>query len=94
MNTTARRITALALLSALTACGGAPRLHVTSQPETARVYVNGVFAGNTPADVTLPFGEGERVLLQVVPPAGKLVGTQPLTQETLPATGEVTFDLR
>lgn len=97
MKSTARRLaalTALAVLSTFTACGSVPRLHVTSQPETARIYVNGTLVGNTPADINLPFGEGERVFLQVVHPAGQLVGTQIFTQNNLPATGEVTFDLR
>ncbi len=97
MNSSNRRSGLWALcapLVCLTACSGAPRIHVTSQPETARVYVNGVLAGNTPADVVLPFGEGEKVYVQVVHPAGRYVGTQILTEESLPTTGELPFDLR
>ena len=85
---------ALALLAPLAACGSAPLVHVSSQPETARIYVNGVLVGTTPYDVALPFSESERVYLQVVHPAGKLVGTQVITEQNLPSNGEVTFDLR
>lgn len=97
MNSSNRRSGLWALcapLVCLAACGGAPRVHVTSQPETARIYVNGTLAGSTPADVVLPFGEGEKVYLQVVHPKGKVVGTQIYTEESLPASGEVPFDLR
>jgi hypothetical protein len=97
MNLSLRRCglpAALASLVFLAACGSAPRIHVSSQPETARIYVNGVLVGNTPTDVALPFSEGPRVYLQVVHPAGKLVGTQVITEENLPSSGEVTFDLR
>lgn len=85
---------ALAPLALLASCGSTPRVHVSSQPETARIYVNGTLMGNTPTDVALPFNEGKRVYVQVVHPAGKQVGTQVFTTENLPSSGEVTFDLR
>jgi hypothetical protein len=88
------RLAALVPLALLAGCGSAPRVHVSSQPETARIYVNGILVGNTPTDVALPFSEGDRVYLQVVHPAGKLVGTQVLTEQSLPSSGELTFDLR
>ena len=84
----------LMALAALTSCGSTPRVRVTSQPETARVYVNGTLAGNTPTDVTLPFSEGPRVYLQVVHPDARRLGEQILTADNLPSTGEISFDLR
>jgi hypothetical protein len=78
----------------LASCGSKPVVHVSSQPETARIYVNGQLMGNTPTDVALPFDEGDRVYVQVVHPAGKQVGTQVFTHDNVPRSGEVTFDLR
>lgn len=81
-------------LALLASCGGRPVVHVSSQPETARIYVNGQLMGNTPTDVALPFDEGDRVYMHVVHPAGKQVGTKMFTHDTVPSSGEITFDLR
>ncbi len=97
MNFTIRRrgvFVALASFALLAACGGAPRVRITSQPETARIYVNGVLVGNTPADVALPFNECARVYVQVVHPAGRMVGEQIYTKENLPEDGQKSFELR
>ena len=88
MNFTIRRrgvFVALASFALLAACGGAPRVRITSQPETARIYVNGV---------ALPFNECARVYVQVVHPAGRMVGEQIYTKENLPEDGQKSFELR
>ena len=82
------------LIAALLAsCGGAPTLRVRSDPDGARIYVNGVEKGQTEDVVTLPFDEGPRVWVQVVHPRGRVVGLKVYTVEELPESGEDFFSL-